>query len=236
PFVDNITKAHTVAAHILHQSRQSVANTIVFSTLVEPELQDIVAATGACVIDLFSAFIEPLEVALAMPSAHTQGLSHSEFGKQSYQDRLNAIEYTLSHDDGVRPDQYPDADIILVGISRCGKTPTSLYLAMNFFLKAANYPLTDHELEQDTLPPVLQTEADKLVALSIDARTLCTIRQQRRPGSDYASLEVCQREVRSAGLIFRNAGLPLFDTTATSIEEIAGWIVKEKGLLNTAPE
>jgi regulator of PEP synthase PpsR (kinase-PPPase family) len=236
PFVDSVAKAHAVAAQIARLSRQGVANSIVFSTLVEAELQGIIAATGACVIDLFSTFIEPLEAALGVPSAHTQGLSRSEFGRQSYQDRLNAIEYTLNHDDGVRPDQYPHADVILVGVSRCGKTPTSLYLAMNFFLNAANYPLTGHELEQDALPPVLQAVKGKLVALTIDARTLSNIRQQRRPGSDYASFEVCQREVRSASIIFRNAGLPVVDTSATSIEEIAGWIVKEKGLLNTAPE
>ena len=235
-FVDSEAKAHGVAERIRDLARKDANQTIVFSTLVEPRLQTIIAASSACVIDLFSTFIEPLEAGLGMPSAHTQGLSHSEFGKQSYQDRLNAIDYALNHDDGVRPDQYAGADIILVGVSRCGKTPTSLYLAMNFFLKAANYPLTGRELDRETLPPALQAVRDKLVALTIDPRVLSNIRQQRRPDSAYASVEVCQREVRSADLIFRQAGLPVFETTATSIEEIAGWIVREKGLLNPVTE
>lgn len=230
-FIDTAGKAQQAAAAIAAAARQpGQACPLVFTTLVEPQLQAIIAASNACIVDLFSTFIAPLEDCLGRESAHKQGLPDSLFGGLAYQQRLDAIEYALAHDDGVRPDQYPEADVILVGVSRCGKTPTSLYLAMNFYIKAANYPLMDSELERDELPPVLQPLRERLVALTIQPQQLSHIREQRRPGSDYATLAVCQREVRHADAIFRYAGLPVFETTATSIEEIAGWIMKEKGL------
>ena len=229
-FIDNAGKAQQVARAIASAARQGNSLPLVFTTLVEPELQAIIAASSACIVDLFSTFIAPLEDCLGRESAHKQGLPDSLFGALAYQQRLDAIDYALAHDDGVRPDQFPEADVILVGVSRCGKTPTSLYLAMNFYIKAANYPLLDRELEQDELPQVLQPLRDRLVALTIQPQQLSNIREQRRPGSDYAKPAVCQREVRHAESIFRNARLPVFETTATSIEEIAGWIMKEKGL------
>jgi regulator of PEP synthase PpsR (kinase-PPPase family) len=233
-FIDNAEKADNVAEAIDSAARHDGVVPLVFTTLVEPQLQTIIAAANACIVDLFSTFIEPLEGCLGRESAHKQGLPDSLFGGQAYQQRLNAIDYAMAHDDGVRPDQYPEADVILVGVSRCGKTPTSLYLAMNFYIKAANYPLLDSELETDELPPVLQPLRDKLVALTIQPLQLSNIREQRRPGSDYAALAACQQEVRHAESIFRNARLPVFETTATSIEEIAGWIMKEKGLQRPA--
>jgi regulator of PEP synthase PpsR (kinase-PPPase family) len=229
-FVDSEEKAHAVAARIASIERDSGRAPLVFSTLVEPHLRRILASANVCVIDLFSAFIEPLERCLGSRSAHRRGLLHSNFGKQRYEDRLNAIDFVLMHDDGLRPDQYAEADVVLVGVSRCGKTPTSLYLAMNFFIRAANYPLTEEDLRKDALPPVLTMAKDKLVALTIEPGVLSRIRERRRPGGEYASLEVCQREVREAARLFRQTGLPVIDTTATSIEEIAGWIMKEKGL------
>ena len=136
----------------------------------------------------------------------------------------------MSHDDGIRPDQYDDADIILVGVSRCGKTPTSLYLAMNFSLKACNYPLTEEDLQQDTLPDYLSKHIDKLVGLTIKPVPLSRIRRKRRPDSGYASLQICQREVKVAEQMFQQAGLPVFDTTETSIEEIASYVVRTLGI------
>ncbi len=229
-FIDTAVKAQQVAEAISAAAGRQGDSPLVFTTLVEPQLQAIIAASNACIVDLFSTFIEPLEDCLGRESAHKQGLPDSLFGGRAYQQRLNAIDYAMAHDDGVRPDQYPEADVILVGVSRCGKTPTSLYLAMNFYIKAANYPLLERELETDELPLVLQPLRDKLVALTIQPLQLSSIREQRRPGSEYAALAVCQREVRRAESMFRYAGLPVFETTATSIEEIAGWIMKEKGL------
>ena len=232
PFVDSEARAREVINIIKHLIATTDTQPIIFCTLVDRSVQALIASSGACVIDLFQTFIGPLEIALDIKSAHTQGLSHQVVGKQIYQDRLNAIDYALQHDDGVRPDQYTDADVVLVGVSRCGKTPTSLYIAMNFYIKAANYPITDDELDRDVLPESLKPWKSKLVGLTIEPRQLAHIREQRRPGSEYAALDVCKREVRSVEQMFTNERIPVLDMTNTSIEEIAGNILKEKGLVS----
>ncbi|HFB98294.1 MAG TPA: hypothetical protein ENJ62_04065, partial [Bryobacterales bacterium] len=154
------------------------------------------------------------------------GHSREVFGDARYQRRIEAIEFALAHDDGVRVRDYDRADLIVIGVSRCGKTPTCLYLAMNFSLKACNYPLTGEELERETLPAPLEPWREKIVGLTIDPRMLSEIRHKRRSSEDYASLATCRREVRAAEHIFAHNGIPVFDSTATSIEDLAGNILK----------
>lgn len=229
-FIDSQRQAEIGAEEIRQAVEEEDSQPIVFSTLVESGIHDIIDRTGACVINLFSVFIEPLEGCLGEKSAHTQGISHSIFGNTEYQRRLDAIEYALAHDDGVRPDQYEEAEVVLVGVSRCGKTPSSLYLAMNFSIRVANYPMTEEELESDALPECLSMWKDKLVGLTIRPAQLSAIRQRRRPNSSYSSPAVCQKQVRTAERIFSASRIPVFDTTDTSIEEIAGSVVKTLGL------
>jgi regulator of PEP synthase PpsR (kinase-PPPase family) len=229
-FVDDRDKALTAAAQIDAAKAQSGLQPIVFSTLVGDDEHTIIEHCDACVINLFDSFLEPLEQCFGVASAHSQGMSRTILGDRSYLHRLDAIDYSLAHDDGLRPEQYDEADLILVGVSRCGKTPTSLFLAMNFSLKACNYPLVDDDLERDCLPPHLIQQRDKLVGLTIKPVPLSRIRRKRRPGSDYASLDVCQWEIKQARTLFDRAGLPVFDTTETSIEEIAGNVVKALGI------
>lgn len=231
-FIDDVKKAQEVAHLIEGWSEERGLDTIIFSTVVDDEVRELIRQADACFIDLFNTFIDPLEATLGVESEHIMGLSQKAYGEKSYHKRLDAIDFSLSHDDGVRPDQLDEAELILVGVSRSGKTPTSLYMAMNFSLKVANYPLTDSELETDRLPDVLEPWRDKIAALTINARTLSSIRQQRRPGSPYASLSVCQNELKAAMTIFKNSRLPVFDSTDISIEEIAGSIVKKLGLLS----
>ncbi len=228
PFVDDVDRAVAVAAAIDAAAAGNAHQPVVFSTLVDEKLQAIIGATDACVINLFGTFLDPLEKCLGVKSAHTQGKSHDILGSQSYMRRLDAIDYALTHDDGVRPDQYDEAQIILVGVSRSGKTPTSLYLALNHSLYAGNYPLTAEELDAERLPRVLLKWKDKLVGLTISAVQLSHIREKRRPGSHYASLAYCKREVRIAEQMFQQAGIPYFDSTDTSIEELAGAVMKVK--------
>jgi regulator of PEP synthase PpsR (kinase-PPPase family) len=225
-FVDTVERAMIVAGEIDQLSIRSKEEPIVFSTLVDTELQTIIENTNACVINLFGTFLEPLERSLGHESAHTLGNSHDVMEDKSYMRRLDAIDYCLAHDDGVRPDQYDDAQIILVGVSRCGKTPTSLFLALNHSLYACNYPLTDDELHAEVLPKVLLEQKQKLVGLTISPKQLSNIREKRRPGSRYASLGYCKKEVKIAEEMFRNAGVPYFDSTDTSIEELAGAVMK----------
>ena len=137
---------------------------LVFSTLVNSALQDIIAATDAFVISLFSEFIEPLEEALQMESSHTIGMPHEEYDAQDYKGRIDAIDFTMKNDDGIKTSQFDKADVILIGVSRSGKTPTCLYLALNFSLKAANYPLTDDDLNQETIPEFLYLFQKRLLA------------------------------------------------------------------------
>ena len=225
-FVDSEIKARLAADEIERAGANSAVRVVVISTLVEATIRDIVESSSACVINLFSAFIAPLEDCLGRDSAHTLGVSRSIFGDTAYQFRLDAIEYALAHDDGLRPDQYDQADVVLVGVSRCGKTPSSLYLAMNFSLKVANYPLTEDDLGGESLPACLRAVSQKLVGLTINPAQLSSIRERRRPGSDYAALGTCQKELRAADAHFSVAGIPVFDSTETSIEEIAGQVVK----------
>lgn len=225
-FVDTPEKVAELAKRIAREQAEIGERLIVFSTLVEEQAQHLVESSGACVIDLFNTFIGPLEDELGTHSAHTLGMSHDVFGDTAYQRRLDAIDFSLAHDDGVRTDQYAEADVILVGVSRSGKTPTSLYLAMNFSIKACNYPLTDRELESDRLPESLRRWTRKLAGLTIDPEALNAIREKRRASDHYCAPDVCRREVQAAEALFRYAGIPVFDTTNTSIEELASGIIK----------
>lgn len=229
-FVDSIPKAQTAKQQIEMVSANYSKEPIIFSTLVGKDEQDIIEQCHGHVISLFGAFLEPLEKTFGMESAHSLGQSNNIWGNNSYQQRLDAIDYALMHDDGVRPDQYDKADVILVGVSRCGKTPTSLYLAMNLSLKSCNYPLTEEDMQYDSLPEVLLKHKHKLVALTIKPVPLSKIRKNRRPNSQYASLPVCQKEVIIAERMFKQANLSVFDTTETSIEEIASKVVQALAL------
>jgi regulator of PEP synthase PpsR (kinase-PPPase family) len=229
-FVSNEAKARHAVELVDAAHELSGLQPIVISSLVKKTEQQVLDGSTGQVIDLFHTFLGPLEASLGMESAHKQGISKSVLGQGAYQRRLDAIDYSLSHDDGVRPDQYDEADVILVGVSRCGKTPTSLYLAMNFSLKVSNYPLTEEDLAGQDLPAYLHPHLHKMVAFTIKPAPLSKIRRKRRPNSDYASLANCQREIGIAEGMFERAGLPQFDTTETSIEEVASHVVKTLGI------
>ena len=231
PFVNTEADATMVAEKIKKNAKVNKIKPLVFCTLVDSGFQKIIAATNAFIVDLFFTFIEPLEGVLQEQSSHTMGKSHENLGDLDYNERIEAIDFSINSDDGVLLNHYDNADIILLGVSRCGKTPTCLYMAMHFSIKAANYPLTDDDLTHDTLPPFLEPYSDKIIGLTIDPEQLCAIRQQRRPNSDYATLEKCKDEIKRAEMIMNNAGLFVINSTTTSIEEMAVQIVKHKDLL-----
>jgi len=228
-FVDNEDKAIASARAIDEMSQKNNIQPIVFTTLAEPAIQNIIESADACVISLFGTFIEPLEMTLNEHSAHTLGCAQDIIGKPGYEKRLDAIDYALAHDDGIRPDQYDEAEIILVGVSRCGKTPTSLFLAMSHSIKTSNYPLTEDELNIDTLPDALLKHREKLIGLTIKPGQLSSIREKRRPNSQYASLQHCKNEIKIAEAMFKRADIPFFDSTRISIEELAGSVMKATG-------
>ncbi len=180
---------------------------------------------NALTLDLFQIFIQPLEAELGAKSSHAAGRSHGIANGHEYFARMEAINFAQSHDDGAATRDLDKAQVILVGVSRCGKTPTSLYLALQFGIRAANFPLTPDDFTDRRLPASVRSYRDRLFGLTILPERLREIREERRPGSKYASLENCRFEVREAEHLMQNAGIVMLDTTSKSIEEIATTIL-----------
>lgn len=227
PFVDDRDKAIECARLIRESAQNDGVRPIVFSTLVNNEIVNDLHQADALFIDLFEQFIGPLESELGVKSTHAVGRFHGIADSMNYKARIEAINFALAHDDGVSTDsELTDADVILVGVSRSGKTPTSLYLAMQFGVKAANYPLIPEDFERNKLPAELQSHRKKLFGLTISAERLVQIRQERRPNSRYASLENCRYEIEAAHRLMRRENIPLLDSTTKSIEEIAAVVLQ----------
>lgn len=230
PFTDSIARAQIAVQRIAETNRANNARSIVFSTIIDDEIRAAVHTADAVVFDFFEAFIDPLEKELTVRSSHAIGRSHGMVDSKRYDVRIDAMNYALGQDDGANTHRYDKADIILIGVSRCGKTPTCIYLALQYGIYAANYPITEEDLLGGRLPEPLRLHRRKLYALTIKAERLARIRAERRPNSRYASLRQCQYEVsRAIGLIER-ANVPMSDTTIMSIEEIASTIVHDRKL------
>ena len=230
PFVDTPDKARAVAKKIREKAEGDQLPPIVFSTIINDELRELAKVEGVLTIDFFNVFIEPLEKELQTRSSHTEGKSHGIVNFQAYKNRIDAINFAMNHDDGILPQNLDEADVIVTGISRSGKTPTCLYLALLFGIKAGNYPLTPDDFGQPTLPKVLLENRRKLFGLTIDPERLHQIRQERKPNSKYASLETCRFEVEEAEALMRQVGVPYLDTSTKSIEEIASTILQSAHL------
>ena len=227
PFVDSIEKAESAVEQINGIGNSTGQRPILFTTLVNPELAAVVHRANAFCLSFFETFVAPLELELGVKSTHTVGRSHGSTDSSSYKQRIEAINYTLSHDDGVTNQDLEMADVILVGVSRCGKTPTSLYLAMQFGVKAANFPLIPEDFERRKLPGSIEKFRTKLFWLTIQAERLHQIRSERRPNSKYASLENCRYELREAEKMMRAEGIRWLDSSTKSIEEISAKVMQE---------
>jgi len=227
PFVDTEEKARAAVEKIDEAASADGVRPLVISSITAPDIRARIAAANALVIDVFDAFIPRLEAELGTASSHAVGKFHGV--TNSYGSRIDAVNFTLAHDDGLGT-KLAEADIILAGVSRCGKTPTCLYLALQYGLYAANYPLTGEDFERGKLPEAVTAQRSKLFGLSISPERLQQIRQERRPDSAYSSLANCQREVHQAEALFRRLNIPFLDSTTTSIEEIASTIVHQTGL------
>ena len=226
PFVDSVDKAHDAVSSINQSHQQYGVQPIVFTTLVNPELNAIVTKANGLILDMFQTFVAPLETALGMKSTHAMNRLHHNADTEAYKNRIEAINYSLAHDDGQSNQNLAEADVILVGISRVGKTPTSLYLAMQYGLKAANYPLIPEDFERGQLPKDLVPYRQKIFGLMIDAERLSEIRNERRPGSKYAKLENCRYEINEATAMLKKQSIPWVLTTSKSIEEIATTVLQ----------
>ncbi len=227
PFIDTLDKARDAARRINEVYATDNQRPIVFSTLVKHDLSGVIRASYGMHMDLFQTFVAPLEMELGVKSTHTIGRIHNVVDSEEYKNRIEAINFSLAHDDGQSHKNLAEADVILVGVSRSGKTPTSLYLAMQYGIKAANYPLIPDDFERGKLPSSLPPFKHKLFGLTIAPERLAQIREERRAGSKYASILNCRYEVNEAEMMMKREGIRWLSSTTKSIEEIATTVLQE---------
>jgi regulator of PEP synthase PpsR (kinase-PPPase family) len=231
PFVATVQEARGVVERINAIARDEGGRPIIFSTLVDDDVRAVVKEADGFFLDFFDAFLAPLEQELEVRSAHVTGrAAPGAAADPAHSARIDATNFALANDDGAGARDYRSADVVLVGVSRTSKTPTSLYLALQYGIFTANYPLTDEDLETGRLPKILQPYKDKLYGLTIGPERLQQIRQERRPGSRYASPQQVQYEVRTALSLFQRQGVPYLDVSECSVEEIASRILDSKNL------
>lgn len=228
-FVDTPAKAQEALRQIEAASRERGCKPIIISSVVEESVIAELERSGALILDVFGPFIGRLEAELGKQRERHVGHAHGMVDFAAYEARINATNYALTHDDGGNVN-YHEADLILVGVSRSGKTPTCLYLALHYGVRAANYPLTDDDLDHMDLPARLRPYRNKLYGLTIDPTRLRQIRQERRPDSRYATIEQCRKEVAAAESLFKAERIPVLSTTHTSIEEIASKVMTALGI------
>lgn len=228
PFIDSVDKAHQAVRQINHTAEVEGKRPIVFTTLVNMEVLAVIKAQcNGMLLDMFGIFVAPLESELGIKSNHRVGRFSDASKSKEYDNRIEAINFSLAHDDGQSNRDLAGSDVILVGVSRSGKTPTSLYLAMQYGLKASNYPLIPEDFDRRQLPPALVPHRKKIFGLTIDPQRLSQIRNERRPNSAYASLPNCNHEIHEAEAMMRREGIRWLSTTTKSIEEIATTILQE---------
>ncbi len=231
PFVNTTEKAINAIRVINENAQNSCGKPFVFCTIISDSLRHKVKEeSNSLFFDFFETFMTPMEQELGAESSHTVGRSHGMSDSKIYLDRMNAVNYAVDNDDGVTTRHYGNADVVIIGVSRSGKTPVSLYMALQYGIRAANYPLTDDDLEHNILPSCLEPYRDKLFGLVIDPIRLQKIRFERRPNSRYSSLGQCKHEVTTIKKILKRERINFVDSTEMSIEEIATTIIQNAGL------
>ncbi len=224
PFVDSLEKANIAAQQIQEAWKNTSLKPFVYSTLTDPGARAALGACGALVMDIYGHFLGMMVGEIGYPPEPLRGRFHGMGDQSDYSTRINAVNFALAADDGLSIEKYDRADVILVGVSRSGKTPTSLYMAMQYGLRVANYPLTPENFEQSGLPRSLLPYLTKLRGLTLAPERLEQIRSERRPNSVYSSLETCRTELNLAERMMSEAGIPIVDSSARSVEEIASLI------------
>ncbi len=230
PFIDSDDKAQQAVSKINSAATEDGVPPIVFSTLVQDDFRAEVRAANCLHLDIFDVFLQPLEKELQQKSSHEAGRAHGMSDIEGYMKRIEATNFALANDDGGIARNYEMAEIILIGVSRSGKTPTCLYLALQYGVYAANYPLTDDEFDSGSLPDILLEQKSKLVGLTIAPTRLQQIRKERRALGQYSTAQQVRYELREAGKIFKKYSVPHIDTTELSIEEISSRILNTTGV------
>ncbi len=233
PYIDDEEKARDLVSRINKASEiDGGERPLVFDTIVNGGIREIISRADGFMVDIFGTFLNPLEQELNSSSSYSVGKSHSINNAGSYERRIHAVNFALDNDDGARTRHYDEADLILIGgASRSGKTPTCLYLALQYGIKAANYPITEEDLDDQKMPAALRPpHKEKLFGLTIEPERLATIRNERRPNSRYSSLQQCMHEIEEIELMYKRERIPYLNTTAYSVEEISTRIMVTTGL------
>jgi len=230
PYVDTLDRADEAVNQINLAHQRDGVKPLVFDTIVDPVIRERINGADAFNLDIYEGLISKIADEIKVQPAPHTGHAHGDVDSENYKSRIDAVHFALDNDDGARITHYDAADIILIGVSRSGKTPTSLYLALQFGIRAANYPLTEDDLYENSLPKALKPYRDKLFGLVIDTDRLVKIRNERRAGSRYASYQQCQQELRAIQGIYISQGIPNIDVSTMSIEEIATRILQMTGL------
>ena len=230
PYISSEEAATNVVAEINLRAQQDGQKPLVFDTLVDPYVRDIINTANAINLDVFEGLISKLSEELGTPPTTLVGQTHAVTDSESYKARIDAVHFALDNDDGARTRHYDKADLILIGVSRSGKTPTSIYLSLQFGIRVANYPLTEENLDDNRLPAVLRAHKQKLFGLMIDAERLVAIRSERKANSRYASFSQCQMELRAIEGIYISEGIKYLNVSEMSIEEISTRVLQMTGL------
>lgn len=227
PFVLTVGEAKKTLAYILKQSRGR--RPLIFSTIMDPKVRKVFDSPEVELFDAFEIFMERLETCLETKALRVPGFSR-HIDNVTMGKRVEAIHFCLEHDDGVKPEECDEADVILLGVSRAGKTPVSVYLATQMGLKSANFPLTSEYLTQYRLPDGIMRNKKRTIALTTTPELLRTVREKRYPNSVYAKLPTCIEELHQAERIFKKHKIPIVSTAGKSIEETATQVSQELGL------
>lgn len=230
PYIDTEAKARRLVEQINYEHQHDSQKPIIIVSVIKQHIREILFQCDGLILDMFNNFLNPIQDYLGTEAQVTVGKGHSTSNNRDYEKRIQAVHYALDNDDGEQFKEYESADVILVGVSRSGKTPACLYLGLHFGVYAANYPLTPEDLEDGTIPKALKAYRHKLFGLTIDPERLAGIREQRKANSRYASLTQCEDEIRMAEQVMRRAQLTILNTTSISVEEISTRIIAEMGL------
>ena len=231
PFVESKEKLGDLLREIEISFIKNGVKPLVFFSMVITELKETLLQSNCYGYDILGSLVQQVETDIQIaPVPQLQRSRSVSKDSDTYFDRIAAIEYTLAHDDGVTLKGLEKADIILLGVSRSGKTPTSLYMAMQFGLRVVNYPFIDDDLSRLRLLPEFEIHRHKLFGLTIDPQRLTEIRQNRLAGSDYASNEQCLHELQTVEALFRREAIPYINTSSLSVEEISTRVLEKAGL------
>ncbi len=230
PFIDSLEKAQKLLDEIATVEQQDGVKPLVFATMPVPEINALLHQCGCHYYEVFENYLDKLSGDLNTEPSHESGISHGWGNQKAYDTRIDALNYTIMHDDAMVMKNLDEADVIIVGLSRSGKTPTSLYLALKYGIRAANYPITEDDFKRDALPDELLKNREKLIATTISAQRLHQIREKRRPDSHYSALSTCQSEIKKAHALYARYHLTPLDVTTQSIEELAAQIVRRLSL------